>query len=190
MVCGLPGWSLEEAGCIPGRWPRPLPLGHSVTTSTQYKYSCWVWHLILSPCQCKGKDQNPRGFMASCVFSYNISFKSRIACWFSLDLKFQVWKQNTKSFHQTFFFNPLKVILLYLCSALSFISLDSILPINFSQGLGEQELLFAFPYEKSALERRCPGLVLNMALQHNPFMWYSMTFLAWFLVYWVILVRF
>lgn len=98
MACGLPGWSVEEAGCIPGRWPRPLPLGHSVTMSTQYKYSSWVWHWLLSPC----KDQNPRGFMVSYVFSFSISFRSRITCWFSLDLKFQFKNKIQRAFTRLF----------------------------------------------------------------------------------------
>lgn len=95
MVCGLPGWSLGEAGCIPGRWPWPFLLGHFVTTSTLYKYSsrCGSCTSPLFACA-KAKIEILGGFMVSYGFSNSVSFRSRITCWFSLDLKFQVWKQN------------------------------------------------------------------------------------------------
>lgn len=133
--------------------------------SPQHRHSSRVWHHTssTSPVHRRTAEAGALWFHTSFFFFLRVSFRSRITCWFSLDLKFQVWKQNTKSFHRPFL-KPLKVTLLYLCRALSFTSLDLFLPANLRPWLGEQEsFAFSSPWEMRKLDLKVaalsPGLV-------------------------------
>lgn len=114
-------------GCLGGAWRRQVafqegdqgpcllailsPRPHNTNTHA----GCGTWFSLLA--SAKAKIRIPEASWLHVFFLINISFKSRIACWFSLDLKFQVWKQNTKSFHQTFFLTPWRLSF-YICVVL------------------------------------------------------------------------
>lgn len=144
-MCGLPGQSLGEAGCIPGR----------VTMALASCSFCNRVHMVqklilgvaaapssFSPVQRQRSESwGLQGFIFLFLIASPLSQESLADFHWILNFKFE--NKMQKAFISPFF-KPLKLILLYLCDALSFTSSDLILPTNLRPWLGEQELLFVF----------------------------------------------